>query len=172
MREKEISEMDKYLPELSKKFNNTKYLSINNQLAIDLRPYIEKEYFYTFGKHIYNKYLTDEERIEAVWYVTTSLYKYTQEIEETPRLPLETLLGAGGDCEDTAVLTASILKAMNSDWKVYLVYVDLDNIEDPKEINHVLVYINTDTYSNYIETTGNIEINPYEKVVGYNFEIK
>ena len=172
MREKEISEMDKYLPELSKKFNNTKYLSINNQLAIDLRPYIEKEYFYTFGKHIYNKYLTDEERIEAVCYVKTILYKYTQEIEETPRLPLETLLGAGGDCEDTAVLTASILKAMNSDWKVYLVYVDLDNIEDPKEINHVLVYINTDTYSNYIETTGNIEINPYEKVVGYNFEIK
>ncbi len=174
MREKEISEMDKYLPGISSKFNNTRYLILENQLVINLNPYIETEHFDSFGKYVYNKYSTDEERINAVWYVTTSLYEYTQEIEETPRLPLETLLGAGGDCEDTSVLAASILKAMNSNWKVELVYVDLDNLEDPKEINHVLVYVDTGEYSTHIETTGNIEINPYsdQNITGFYYGVE
>ncbi len=171
MREKNISDMDLYLPGLSEKFNNTRYLIIDKQMVIDLRPYIEEKHFDSFGKYIYKKYSTDEERIESVWYVATSLGEYTAELEETPRLPLETLLGAGGDCEDTAVLVASMLKAMDPDWQVDLVYVDLENLEEPKNINHVLVYIDTGAYSTYIETTSKVQMSPYEEVEGYHFEI-
>lgn len=172
MREKEINEMNQYLPGTSQKFNSTRYLLIDNQMVIDLRPYVEKEHFGNFAKTIHNKYNTDEKRINSVWYILTSLNEYTTEIEETPRLPLETLLGAGGDCEDTAVLFASILKSMNSNWDVDLVYVDLENLENPKNINHVLVYVDTGTYSTYIETTTNIEINPYKTITGYHYTVK
>ncbi|MFA5382934.1 MAG: hypothetical protein WC356_07220, partial [Candidatus Micrarchaeia archaeon] len=116
----------------------------------------------------------DEERIGAVWYIITNLIRYTPEIKETPRLPLETLLGAGGDCKDSSILIASILKSMNSEWNVSLVYIDTNNLEDPKDLNHVIVYIDTGNYSTYIETTSNEIINPYyeKEINGFYFEIK
>ena len=175
MREKDIDEMDLYIPNLSNKFKDySRYNFINEQMAIELRPYIETEYFEEFGKYIYNKFSTDEERIGAVWYIITNLIRYTPEIKETPRLPLETLLGAGGDCKDSSILIASILKSMNSEWNVSLVYIDTNNLEDPKDLNHVIVYIDTGNYSTYIETISNEIINPYyeKEINGFYFEIK
>jgi hypothetical protein len=76
------------------------------------------------------------------------------------------LLG-GGDCEDTAILAASILDAMPTDWKVQLVYMDADNPQDPQTINHVLVYVDTGEYQTYIETTSNQQMTPYTQVEGF-----
>jgi hypothetical protein len=72
--------------------------------------------------------------------------------DEYPRFPIETLIYGGGDCEDTSILTASLLEAMN---------YDVVLLSPPQ---HMAVGINIDasgTYwtSNdnryyYLETTG------------------
>jgi len=41
--------------------------------------------------------------------------KYETEAEEYPNYPVETLVAKGGDCEDTAILTAALLQAMGYD---------------------------------------------------------
>jgi hypothetical protein len=41
--------------------------------------------------------------------------KYETEREEYPNYPVETLVDRGGDCEDTAILTAALLQAMGYD---------------------------------------------------------
>lgn len=74
--------------------------------------------------------------------------------DEYPRYPIETLVDNGGDCEDTAILTAALLKEMN---------YDVVLISPP---GHMAVGITCPackgtyyTYNNkkyyYLETTGN-----------------
>lgn len=63
--------------------------------------------------------LTEEEKINLViTFVQSLLYtvdSVTTSFDEYPRYPLETLIDNGGDCEDTSILTASLLKSMNYD---------------------------------------------------------
>ena len=100
--------------------------------------------------------LTEEEKINLVISFVQSL-PYTVDIvttpyDEYPRYPLETLIDNGGDCEDTSILTASLLKAM---------MYDIILIAPPE---HMAVGVNIDTYGSYwtyedekyffLETTG------------------
>jgi len=62
---------------------------------------------------------SEEEKINLVISFVQSL-PYTSDsvttpYDEYPRYPLETLVDNGGDCEDTSILTASLLKSMNYD---------------------------------------------------------
>jgi hypothetical protein len=41
--------------------------------------------------------------------------RYMEEDEEYPRYPVEMLVDRGGDCEDTSILAAAVLQAMNYD---------------------------------------------------------
>lgn len=61
----------------------------------------------------------------------------TTSYDEYPRYPLETLVDNGGDCEDTSILTASLLESMN---------YDLILINPP---GHMAVGVNVDTYGSY-----------------------
>ena len=102
------------------------------------------------------KNLTEEEKINLVISFVQSLPytvdSVTNSFDEYPRYPLETLVDNGGDCEDTSILTASLLKSMNYD--VILI--------NPPE--HVAVGVNIDAYGSYwtyegekyyyLETTG------------------
>jgi hypothetical protein len=99
---------------------------------------------------------SEEKKINLVISFVQSL-PYTSDLVTTsydnyPRYPLETLVDNGGDCEDTSILTASLLKVMNYD----VVLLDLPR--------HLAVGINLDTYGTYysfndkkyfyLETTG------------------
>jgi hypothetical protein len=129
----------------------------------------------TFTNVISNLYQdsgSDEQFVKEVFNIVQQITTYVPELQETPRYPLETLTGAGGDCEDSSILTASLLRAANPDWMVQLVYLDSDNPTDPKDVNHVLVYVDTGEYSTYIETTSKGEMNPYtDGVVGWELEV-
>ena len=103
--------------------------------------------------------------------MVTQLNTYSEDIEDTPRLPYETLLEGGGDCEDLAILTASILKAVNPEWNVSLVYMDLDNPTDLKDLNHVTVYVETNEISTFVEPTSKTQMDPFGTVDGYYLEI-
>ena len=76
--------------------------------------------------------------------------KYTSDstttgYDEYPRYPIETLVDEGGDCEDTAILTASLLKEMGYD----VVLIELPN--------HMAVGIKggDGIYGSYYEYNGN-----------------
>jgi len=124
------------------------------------------------AEDIYYRYSTDEERVKEVYNYVTQVNAYNKELKETPRFPLETLLFGGGDCEDTAILAASMLEAMPEDWDVQFVLMDANNPTDPQEINHVLIYIDTGEYQTFMETTHNreptdpVSLSPYDEVNG------
>jgi len=100
--------------------------------------------------------LTEEEKINLVISFVQSLPytvdNVTTNFDEYPRYPLETLVDNGGDCEDSSILTASLLKSMNYE----VILIDFPG--------HVAVGVNIDTYGSYwlyedeeyfyIETTG------------------
>ena len=170
MRNLQISDMNRLgLTDISKRFiNGSKYVSLGGKsTSIDLRPYISKDNFVNLAPKLYAENADDESRIKEVWNLVTQLSTYVGELKDTPRLPLETLLFGGGDCEDVAVLTASVLKAMSSSWTIQLVYMDSDNPSSYTNINHVAVFVDTGTYKTFVESTEKEIMNPYQSVDGF-----
>jgi hypothetical protein len=51
------------------------------------------------------------------------------------------------------------------DWYVDLLNVDLDHLDDPREGNHVVVYVDTGQETFIIETTNDVDMLPYDKGV-------
>jgi tetratricopeptide (TPR) repeat protein len=139
---------------------------------VDYRPFVDPSPFTTVISNLYAESENDSAFIREVWNIVTQLTTYSKEAEETPRYPLETFLAGGGDCEDTAILLASMIKAAPVDWTVKLVYMDTNNPLDPVNPNHVMVYVSTDTSSYLIETTNKDNMLPYHNVVGWYFEVK
>jgi hypothetical protein len=62
----------------------------------------------------------------------------TTGFDEYPRYPIETLVDGGGDCEDTAILAASLIKSMGYG----VILLRLDNLPDNK--SHMAVGVKCD----------------------------
>lgn len=138
----------------------------------DLRVFIDPDPFREVISNLYMQSASADAFIREVWYIVTQLNDYADEEEEIPRYPAETLAAGGGDCEDTAILFASMIKAAPVDWQVDLVSIDANHPRDPQTVNHVIVHINTGERDYLIETTGDEEMEPYtEGVVGWYSEI-
>ncbi|MFC1983620.1 hypothetical protein ACFLVO_01205 [Chloroflexota bacterium] len=170
MRNVSISDLNRIgLSDIAQKFiNGSKYVNLGGEFTcVDSRPYLSKENFQNDALGFYSRHTDDESRVKEVWNMVTQLCPYTGEMKETPRLPLETLLFGGGDCEDLAILTASILKAISSDWTIQLVYMDSNSPTSCKTVNHVSVFVDTGEYKNFVECTQKSIMSPYESVDGY-----
>lgn len=175
MREVDISTLN-YLGwhDVANRFSTgSKYVQLSGQgRYLDFRPYIMEDIFEPIASEFFSRHPNDESKIREVWNMVTQLNTYCEEITETPRLPLETLLLGGGDCEDLAILTASILKAMSSEWDVKLVYMDGDNPTNINEINHVTVQVDTGKYKTFVESTNDEIMCPWEEVNGFYLELQ
>ena len=141
--------------------------------VIDFRPFIVENNFEIVITDIYyDLQNNDRAFVYEVWYIVTQLTTYSEEIEETPRFPLETLIGGGGDCEDMAILIASMLKAAPANYVIKLVYMDADNPTDPKDVNHVIVWVETPSgYKTFVDGTSKTTMCPFTKVEGWYFEV-
>lgn len=128
--------------------------------VVDFTPFVDQTPFLSVIPELYAQAQDDEAFMLEVWNIVTQLAVYSSEIEETPRYPLETFLAGGGDCEDTAILFASMLKAAPVDWKVGLVYMDAQNPENPQTINHLIVYVVRGDWLYLVDTTGDTML-PY-----------
>jgi hypothetical protein len=95
----------------------------------------------------------DAKFVYETWYIVSELTTYSPDIGEDPRWPLETLVEGGGDCEDFAILMASMLKASpnTANWKIQMVYFDSDHPQNPQNVNHVSLFIKTDEFEGYID---------------------
>lgn len=139
-------------------------------LYYQLNPFVIASNFTPLAEDLYNRNQADTDRIREAWNFVTQLNEYVADIGETPRFPLETLLLGGGDCEDSAILLASILYAMPTDLNTKFWYIDIDNPADPQNINHVIVGAETDERAYLIETTGN-QMQPYDEVDGFAVDV-
>jgi len=174
MREMSISELQ-YLKlyDLVNRFTTgSKYIQFEEQgKCLDFSPYIMEDIFEPIALEFFSRHSDDESKVREVWNMVTQLNTYCEEVMETPRLPLETLLLGGGDCEDLAILTASILKAMPEDWNVELVYMDADNPTALKAVNHITIYVDTGEYKTFIESTNAETMCPWETVDGFYIKL-
>ena len=135
--------------------------------VLDFRPFVDTGTFRQIIPSLYDELGDDDRFIHEIWYIVSQMTTYSKDIEETPKYPLETFLSGGGDCEDTAILVASMLKAVPRTWTVSLVYMDANDPVRPSDINHVIVAVDTGEKKYFIETTSKSEMNPYTSVTGY-----
>ena len=140
--------------------------------AVDFTRFIDVDSFQKVIPRLYEQSPNDEAFIREVWNIVAQLTVYSSDYDqETPRYPLETLLEGGGDCEDTAILFASMIKAAPVNWKVSLVYMNADHPTDPTDPNHVAVQVDTGAAALIVETTSKTEMTPFSSVEGWFLEV-
>jgi hypothetical protein len=130
------------------------YQDLARPIEIDYTVYVSHPYDDAFIDLIveeFNEVSTLEgfsmsEKVDlAISFVQSLPYKFDDEstgFDEYPRYPLETLVDNGGDCEDTSILTASLLDSLGYD----VVLLGLPG--------HIAVGVNTDTFGSYYEYDG------------------
>lgn len=143
---------------------------------LDLRPFVNPAPFKDVMAQLYYEVGGDEQAfLYETWHIMGQLTGYvTDTLRETPRYPLETLLSGGGDCEDTSILFASLVKAAPVNWDVSLFYMDGDNPVNTHDINHVIVLVETPTARHFVETTSHSVMEPYiyTGINGWKFFIR
>jgi hypothetical protein len=131
---------------------------------MNFQPFVDPAPFKDIMSQLYYEVGQDEQAfLHETWYIMGQLTGYVTDdtLHETPRYPLETLLSGGGDCEDTSILFASLIKAAPVNWQVYLFYMDGENPANTQAVNHVIVLVETPTAKHYIETTSHSTMEPY-----------
>ncbi len=142
--------------------------------APDFRVFVDSAPFRELISQIYRESPSDHAFLNEVWFIVSQLTTYNGEFNEVPRMPLETLLAGGGDCEDTAILYASMVKAAPVDWKVSMVLMNGNNPYDRHNPDHVAVQVDTGKELYIIETTDDGTMTPYDsnRVDAWKFEIQ
>ena len=104
---------------------------------------------------LYENSYNDTNFIFEVWHIVSNLTVYSSDIGEHPRYAIDTLTRGGGDCEDTVILMADMLKSSKhtKNWKIQMVYFDSHNTANPKQVNHVALVVDTGTSCGILETT-------------------
>ena len=158
--------------------DSSMWLLLNNEFtgetyrAVNMPAFVDPSSFEQVIPEMYSEAGSDDAFIREVWNIVTQLATYSGDIGETPRYPLETFLAGGGDCEDTSILFASMIRAAPVTWDVQLIFMDIDNPTRPQDVNHVIVYINTGSREYRIETTEDKVMEPYtEGVYGWYFKV-
>jgi len=138
----------------------------------DFRPYVHTEGFSIVVPDLYQHCADEMAFAKEVFNLVTQLTVYSEDIGEVPRWPVETMTEAGGDCEDLAILFASLLKASPYPYKLSLVYMDSDNPNDPQNPNHVIVWVEADDWKLFVDCTGDQGWNYYQEgVTGWYYEL-
>ncbi len=142
--------------------------------VVDFRKYVDGNIFTRVIPDLYAQAGSDEAFIREVWHIVTQLAIYASDPdEETPRYPLETLLAGGGDCEDTSILFASMIRAAPVDWSVSLVYLNADHPGTASDPNHLAVQVDTGTTRYLVETTSPDDMTPYTtNVAGWYLKVR
>jgi hypothetical protein len=138
---------------------------------VDFRSYITPEVFNKVIPDFFSRCTDEQAFAHEMFNLVTQLTVYSKEIGEVPRWSVETLTEAGGDCEDLAILFASLLKAAPYPYKISLVYMDSNNPTDPQKPNHVVVWVEAGDWKLFVDCTSDQGWDYYERVVGWYFEL-
>ena len=141
----------------------------------DHTKFVDSESFAKVIDEVYENADSDKQFLYELWFITSQLTTYTTDIGEDPRWALETFTEAGGDCEDLVILIASMLKASEhtQGWKIQMVYFDADNTSSRNDVDHVALYVETDEFETFVESTAKEEGLKYWKgtINGWYFDL-
>jgi len=120
----------------------------------DFRPFVQTSFSDVIDE-VYDNLENPDYFVYEIWYMVSKLTIYSLDIQEDPRFAIETLVRGGGDCEDTVILIADMLRSSShtKDWEIKLIYFDSDNPTNPQQINHVALSIDEGDGRYIIETT-------------------
>ncbi len=131
-------------------------------LVADFRAFMDTDTFRRVMTSMYEQSASDDAFIQEAWHIVGQFIQYQREKDEVPRFPMETLVGGAGDCEDMAILFASLIESAPVDWKVSFVYLNSKSpLDTLSTSDHVIVYIDTGVKKHYIETTSLSTMEPY-----------
>jgi hypothetical protein len=120
--------------------------------------------------------------VREVFNLRMQLTLYRADITDTPQWPAETMTEGTGDCEDFAILMASLLLAGNQQahygMKVQMVYMDMDHPTSPQDVDHVLLYVTyRDGSAEFVDSTwvttptAGADLAPWSYVWGWYFDL-
>jgi cell division protein FtsB len=141
----------------------------------DHTKFVDDHSFKGIIDQVYANSKDDKDFLYELWYITSQMTTYSADIGEQPRWALETFTEAGGDCEDTAILIASMIKSSShtKDWEVQMVFFDLDHPGKAQDVNHVALYVKTKDFSTFVESTDKKDgLNFWQgKIDGWYFDV-
>ena len=138
---------------------------------VDFRPYVRTDGFSKVVPNFYRESADEMVFAREMFNMVSQLTVYSKDIGEVARWPVETLTEAGGDCEDLAILFASLLKAAPYPYKLSLVYMDSDNPTNPQRPNHVIVRVEAADWRVFVEVTSAQGWGYYQRVVGWYYKL-
>jgi hypothetical protein len=138
---------------------------------VDFRPYVRTDGFSKVVPNFYRESADEMVFAREMFNMVSQLTVYSEDIGEVARWPVETLTEAGGDCEDLAILFASLLKAAPYPYKLSLVYMDSDNPTNPQRPNHVIVRVEAADWRVFVEVTSAQGWGYYQRVVGWYYKL-
>ena len=137
--------------------DNTFRLTMDNGATVTVRDHTQfvLESFTEVIDQVYDNAGSDQDFVYQVWYIVSQLTTYSYDIGEDPRWAIETFTRGGGDCEDLAILIADMIKSSkhSKNWDVQFVYFDADNPSRAKDVNHVVVIVDSGGGHSFIEPT-------------------
>ena len=144
--------------------------------TIDLDGFITGNFVDCCIDKLYENSKSNSDFIWEVWWIVSQMTVYDKDVSlaSEGRYALETIHRGGGDCEDLVILIADMIKSSSyaKNWDMEIIYMDADNHNDPKTVNHLILHINDGTYSHYIEATGEPRWDYYPNGVnGWWFEV-
>ena len=144
----------------------TVYTGYNDPLLIrDFSDFVTPNTFSSAVTPLYRNSSSSYDFIYRMWHMVGQLESYSNNDLKTPHYAMETLLAGGGDSEDLAILLASLIRAAPVNWRVDLVYIDTDSINNPQTPDHIAVYISTGQGTYIVDPTNNRELQPYHNGV-------
>jgi len=140
----------------------------------DLREYVQPDFFanvisdFTDGK-------TDKQFVQDVVNFKDQIVTYGSGLGDYYRWPAETITEGRGQCGDTTILMASLLKAGENrahyGLSVYIWYCDAYHMTSPQAVNHAIVEVRyADGTNSLIETTTNTYYT-YNQIYGWSYQV-
>src|SRR5947209_18118437 len=116
--------------------------------VIDYTKFVEPRFTKVIDE-VYDNAGSDDQFVFEIWHIVSQMTTYSKDITDSNLWPLQVFSRAGGDCKDLSILIASMLRSSSHthDWKVQLVYLDINNPMSPQTVNHMVVNIDTGTKS-------------------------
>jgi len=137
----------------------------------DFRPFVSTEGFTKVVPALYEESADEMAFAREAFHLVSQLTVYSEDIGEVARWPVETLTEAGGDCEDLAILYASLLKASPYPYNLSLVYMDSANPTDPQRPNHIIIRVEAEGWMTYVDCTADWGWGRYQTVKGWFYKL-
>ena len=123
-------------------------------VVAQLEPFVQKIFGNVIGD-VWDNSDSNDNFVYNIWFIVNDLTVYSEDIGEYPRYAEETLGRGGGDCEDLAILISDLILSSphTKNWDVEMWYIDSDNPQNPKNVNHVILWIDDGNYKYFLEPT-------------------